>query len=455
MGTRTNGSHRRRLVGTGAAALLVLAACGSDDDDADSTTADSTEAGTDTTAGGGDETTAPADTTAPAGTAAPDDTAGGDASTLTVWTEDYYVSIFEPLVADWEAETGIDVEFVTKDFGTMVDDFISAVPVGEGPDVFIAPAATNNLVNNGVVAPVELGGRESEFAEVAIDGFTSNGVLYGVPFTVENIALYRNTELAPETPETFDEMIATGQQLVADGAASTAFGVGLDPTSGNPYLLMPLQSSFGSTLFARDADGNFDGSQLTIDDEAGIAFAEALGGWGASGAVNPDLTLDIALTQFTSGELPFLVTGPWDLATVKESGVPYAIDPIPSAGGEFAAPFVGFYGVYQSSQAANPIGASLFLTDFMTRTETQVGIWESAQNPPALTSAFEEVSSNPDMQAFGTVGQQAVPIPNIPEMDQVWGPWGETEMLILRGQGDPATLWREMAETIRSNIAGG
>ena len=184
--------------------------------------------------------------------------------------------------------------------------------------------------------------------------------------------------------------------------------------------------------------------------------AEWLAKEGKSGALSPDLTLDIALQSFKDGKSPFLVTGPWDLSGVKESGVKYAIDPIPSAGGETAAPFVGFYGVYASSQSKNPLAASLFLTDFMTSVDTQVGIWNEAKNPPALTAALEQVSSDPDMKAFGEIGATAVQIPPIPAMDQVWGPWGETQVLIQRGQGgDPAELWKAMAEKIRAAIAKG
>ena len=92
----------------------------------------------------------------------------------------------------------------------------------------------------------------------------------------------------------------------------------------------------------------------------------------------------------------------------------------------------------------------------MTSVETQVGIWEQAKNPPALTAALDVVSADPDMKAFGAIGATAVQIPPIPAMDQVWGPWGETEVLIQRGQGgDPVELWKAMAEKIRAAIAKG
>lgn len=431
-----------RILGTvaiGTAAALALAGCAS------SSSSDPTPSAVASSAAAAPSASASAAPSAPA--------ASGE---LTIWTEDYYVKIFEPLVKPWADANGLTVTFVTKDFGQMTDQFIAAVPAGEGPDLFIAPTGTNKLVSNGVVAPVELGDAAAGFNPVSIEAVTKDGQIYGVPFTVENIALYRNTDLAPTAPATFDEMVAAGDALVKSGEATIAFGIGQDPKGGNPYLVMPFQSSFGSQIFGMDADGNYDPNNLIIDDEAGQKFASWLAASGKSGALSPDLTSDIALQAFKDGKSPFMVTGPWDLAGVKESGVKYAIDPIPSAGGEIAAPFVGFYGVYASSESKNPLAASLFLTDFMTSVDTQVGIWEQAKNPPALTAALDEVSSDPDMKAFGAVGATAVQIPPIPAMDQVWGPWGETEVLIQRGQGgDPVKLWKAMAEKIRAAIAKG
>ena len=363
------------------------------------------------------------------------------------------MKIFEPVVKPWAEANGVTVKFVTKDFYEMGNQFISAVPAGEGPDLFISPAGTYNFVSNGVVAPVELGDLASGFDAGAITAMTQDGQIYGVPFTVENIALYRNVDLAPTAPATFDEMIKAGNALVKEGKAKSAFCIGQDPKGGNAYLLMPFMTSFGASIFAQDANGNYDGNQLIIDDAAGQAFATWLGKAGASGALNPDMTLDIALQQFKDGQCPFLVTGPWDLGGIKESGVNFSIDAIPTAGGEVAAPFVGNYAVYASSQAANPLAAQLFLTDFMTKTETQVEIWKGAQNPPALTAAFDAVSDDPYMKAFGEVGASGVQTPPIPAMDKVWGPWGETEVLIQRGDGNPVKLWKAMAEKIRADIA--
>ncbi|WP_088288162.1 extracellular solute-binding protein [Kineosporia sp. A_224] len=422
-------SQRRRFLGAGSvglAAALLLSACGSGSSTSPSSSTGSPSAAT---------------SSAPAVSGA-----------LTIWTEDYYVKIFEPIVKPWAAKNGLTVTFVTKDFGQMGDQFVAAVPAGKGPDIFISPASTNKLVSNGVVAPVELGDTANAFSKESISAVSQDGKIYGVPFTVENLAMFRNTALAPTAPTSFDDAFKTGQALVKAGKAKIPFAVGLDPKGGNPYMLMPLQSSFGSTIFGTDANGNFNPDDLTIGNEQGQAFAKWLAEAGKSGAISNNTTLDIALQTFKDGKTPYLITGPWDLGGIKSSGVKFSIDPVPSAGGQVAAPFVGNYAVYQSSQSKNPLAASLFLTDFMTQKDTQVAIWKEAQNPPALTAALDEVSADPNMKAFGEIGATAVLSPSIPAMDQVWGPWGLTQVAILNGQGDPVALWKAMAAKIEAAI---
>ncbi len=94
---------------------------------------------------------------------------------------------------------------------------------------------------------------------------TYDGKVYGVPYSIENVALVRNTDLVAEPAATYDEVIANGK------AAGTEypFLVGLSPEQGDPYHLYPLQTSFGSQVFAQNADGSYDASQLVLGDAAG------------------------------------------------------------------------------------------------------------------------------------------------------------------------------------------
>ncbi|WP_144720681.1 sugar ABC transporter substrate-binding protein [Agrococcus jejuensis] len=381
---------------------------------------------------------------------------GEDGGTITVWMDQNRADALGDVIASFEEESGTTVEVVIKEFGDIAGDFVTQAPGGEGPDVVIAPHdALGNLVSNGVVAPIELGDASGDFQDVAIEAMSYDGSVYGVPVSIENLALVRNTALAPEAPATWDDLVATGQAAVASGSAQYPLLVGLDPNTADPYHLYPLQASYGGPLFALNDDGTYDGSDLQIGNEGNLQFAAQLQQWGADGILNLSISQDIAKEQFAAGASPYTITGPWSLAQFDEAGIEYAIDPIPSAGGQSATPLVGVQGFMLSSYSENPIVATQFITDYMASEEAQTAIYEAGDRAPALTAAFEAMPADSPTAAFGEIGADAVPMPNVPEMAAIWDQWGATEAQIIGGQGDPTQLWTSMAEAIQSTIDAG
>lgn len=372
------------------------------------------------------------------------------AGSLIVWGDDR-VEALQDVAEQFEADRGVKVEFVQKEFGAIRDDFITQAPTGNGPDIIVgAHDWLGKLVQNGVVAPLELGTDVDAFQEVAIAAMSYEGQTYGLPYSVENVALVRNTELAPDAPATFDDLIAAGT------AAGTEypFLVGLDPAASDPYHLYPLQASFGAPVFETTADGTYDADALALGGEGGEAFATQLAAWGAAGILNTNISGDIALEEFIAGKSPFYLTGPWNIPAIAEGGISYAIDPVPTAGGQPATPFVGVQGFFVSSQSENPIAANDFLVNYIGTEEVQTALYEVGGRAPALLTAFEAAQSDEDVAAFGAVGADGVPMPNVPAMDSVWSDWGSTQVAIINGQGDPVELWRTMVANIESGIAG-
>lgn len=382
---------------------------------------------------------------------------GGSASSapemsgeLTVWVDQNRADALKDIVKTFEDETGVDVTLVVKDNAKIAADFTAQVPTGKGPDITIAAHdALGQFVNDGLVAPIEIGDKADEFLDVAISAFTYDDKVYGVPYAIENIALMRNTALASEAPATFDDMIAAGT------AAGTKypFVVGLSPENADPYHLYGFQTSFGNSVFAQNADGTYDGSQLTIADDAGIAYAKWLGEQGAAGTINLNLTQDLSKEAFNSGETPFIITGPWNVADAQAKGIDIAIDPIPTAGGEVAKPFVGVQGFYLSAKSENTLAANEFLVNYMGREDVQTALYEAGNRPPALKAAYEKAQSDPITKGFGDVGSTGAPQPSIPEMGSVWDSWGVAEAEIIKG-ADPTATWTKMAEDIQAKIDG-
>ncbi|WP_454115306.1 sugar ABC transporter substrate-binding protein [Microbacterium lacticum] len=380
-----------------------------------------------------------------------DDASKGDSGALTVWVDANRARALEDVAKTFEQDKGVKVNLVVKDYGKIRDEFTAQVPTGKGPDITIGGHDwIGAFVKDGIVAPVELGDKSADFEKIAMEAVSYDGKTYGLPYAIENIAILRNTALADSTPATFDEMIAKGR------AAGTEypFVVGLDPQAADPYHLYPFQTSFGNSVFARNADGSYDPSQLTIGDEAGQQFAGWLTAQGDTGTkvLNLNLSGDLAKEAFNAGKSPYFLTGPWNVADAQSAGVDVSVDAIPSAGGSAAQPFAGVQAFFLSAKSTNPIVANEFLVNYIATDDVQTKLFEAGGRPPALTESFEAAQSDPIVGGFATVGANAVPMPSIPEMGSVWDDWGKTEAALIKGSADPAADWVKMADAIKAKL---
>ena len=128
-----------------------------------------------------------------------------------------------------------------------------------------------NLVQNGAVDPIQLTEAQlAGFPQIAIDAVTFGGQIYGVPYALENVALFRNTDLAPEAPATIEELVETGRSLQADGKTSEILCLQVGD-QGDVYHMYPLYTSGGGYLFGTAADGTLDPSDLGVGTEVSMA----------------------------------------------------------------------------------------------------------------------------------------------------------------------------------------
>ncbi|WP_309081262.1 maltose ABC transporter substrate-binding protein [Zhihengliuella sp.] len=424
--TRTISRRSAALGALGVSAVLALSACGG--------------------------STEPAETTAASGSAAAGDT------TLTMWTDAERAPALEGIAAQFEEEKGIAVDLVVKDFAAVRDDFITQAPTGKGPDVLVGPHDwLGTLVQNGVVAPVQLGDKAGEFSEASVQAMTYEGQTYGVPYSVENIALIRNTALVGEAHEDFADVVAAGQAAVDAGDAEFPFLVGLDPKQADPYHMYPLQTSFGAPVFERGEDGSYDVSKLAMNNDGGKDFAQLLADHGdqGTGVFNSNITGDIAKEKFAAGASPYFLTGPWNIPVIEEAGIDFAVDPLPKAGPEAAQPFIGVNGFFVSAHSKNQLAANEFVVNYLSTEAAQDALFDQGGRPPALNASFEKAASDPVVAAFGEIGADGVPMPAAPEMQAVWADWGATELSLIKGNAaDPAAAWEEMSQNIEAKFEG-
>ncbi|ANC31485.1 sugar ABC transporter substrate-binding protein [Isoptericola dokdonensis] len=372
---------------------------------------------------------------------------------LVVWVDENRQPAVEAAAEDFTAETGVEVETVVKNFEDIRADFLAQVPTGEGPDITIgAHDWLGSLIVNGVVDTIDLGGRESEFEDVAIEAMTYDGQLYGLPYALESVALVRNTELAPEpAPATFDEMVAAAGET----DAKLPFVINTAGADGDAYTYYAFQTSFGAPVFVQNEDGSYT-TEIGMGGDEGYAYADWLAeqGQAGEGVLSTDWTYDIANQEFSDGNAPYTVAGPWAISTFTDAGVDVAVDPIPSAGGETAAPFVGVQGFYLSAQSENKLVATQFLTNYITTDEAMQALYDADPRLPAFSTTAEAVASDPIVAGFLASAQQGTPMPSIPEMGDVWDHWNAAEASIISGQAKPKAAWDKMLADLDTTLNG-
>lgn len=379
-----------------------------------------------------------------------DDAVDASGVTLTIWTDENRKPAIEAAAKAFEDETGGKIKLVQKNFEDIRNDFTNQVPTGEGPDITIgAHDWLGSLVQAGVVSTIDLGDVVSNLEKVSLDAFTYDGQLYALPYSLETIALIQNTDLVGEAaPATFDEMI----QKAKDAGAQRPFVINTAGTKGDAYTMYGFQTSFGAPVFVQDKSGSYT-SEVGMGGDNGTKFAQWLGANGETGPGYLSTTIDYDTNNelFASGQAAYTIQGPWAIETLTAKGAKIKVNPIPSAGGETAAPFVGVQGFYISSQSKNALVAQEFLTKYLATYDAQKALYEADPRIPAWTKLADEVSSDPVIAGFVASAKAGVPMPNIPEMGAVWDLWNAAQVQIIKG-ADPASTWSKMVSDVQAAI---
>ncbi|PLC11260.1 ABC transporter substrate-binding protein [Kocuria flava] len=377
----------------------------------------------------------------------------GDPGSITIQAGEDEIPALQQIGEKFTADTGVEVEFVQREINAQaISDFISQSPTGQAPDIIVSPHDNlGQLAANGVVTPVQLGEEAEDFTENAQDAVVYDGVSYGVPYAVENVALIRNNALTTEAPGTFDELRAIGHQVMEQQGIEYPFTISQSPESGDPYHLYPLQTSFGAPVFERTEDGEYT-AELAMGGEDGHEFARYLADLGRTADLRTSMTPDIAKESFLNGQSPFHIGGPWELTDIEAAGMDVSVLPVPPAGNEEARPFVGVQSFFVNANAPNELAAQDFAANYLTTPEAQTAMYESTGRPPASETAIDRMEGDPLRSAYAEIAETGLPMPAIPEMGAVWSFWGATENAIVDGRGDPVELWDRMIANIEGQI---
>jgi maltose-binding protein MalE len=373
-------------------------------------------------------------------------------TTLLVWADETRAPVVEAAAALFETDSGIAVEVEVMPFLEIRGAALDAVPTGQGPDLFIdSNEGTGALVEAGIIAPLDLAGREADFVSVAIDAFSYGGQMYGLPFVTESVGLFYNKDLVPVPPADFEALRAACDGLgfpTADGLPCLAIPV------GEPLHQFPFVGGFGGYVFGFE-NGAFDVTDVGIDSPEAIAGATFLNDLYREGYADGAVDYSIMADLFNQGAVPFMWTGPWQVESVDAAGINYGVAPLPLMAGNDPRPFVGSQGFFLNAVSENSDTAVSFLLEYIATTPTMVQLAAITARPPALLSALGDAGVNPNLLAFAESASGGLPLPNIPDMDTAWAPLAEAFNALSQPGADPSSIMTNSGGLVRAAVGAG
>jgi len=382
-------------------------------------------------------------------------TAAHRAVNIVIWTDSDRAAAVTKVANDWAAKSGATVKVVTKNFGDIRDN-LATVTAADAPDVITAAHDwTGKLAANGLVQPIFLSSAvKKQFPSYTLDAFsygTAVKKLYGVPVAVENIGLVVNTKLA-KAPTTFSQL--ESEALSVKKKSHSSFGIAVQQgANGDAYHMYPFFSGLGGYIFGTNKAGNLDPKNIGVANPTFLKNASLINKWNKEGLISSKVDDAAAKNAFLKGQTAFWITGPWNADTLKKSGLQFKVMQMPA----IAKPSVPFLGVqgFMVTKFANDHGvgsaATDLVTNFMANPSAQTQLAAANFRPPANLKAH---SSDPVLAQFRAASKGGVPMPNIPQMDSVWGDLGQAWVKSTKGSGatPAATAFKTAARAIADKI---
>ncbi|WP_117238542.1 sugar ABC transporter substrate-binding protein [Thermus sediminis] len=376
---------------------------------------------------------------------------------ITVWTH------FPGPELEWlraqartfERTTGTRVEVVEVPFGDIKQKFLLGAPQRQAADVLVTIPHDwlGEMAQAGVVEPMArhvTQGYLADLEPVAVEAFTFRGRLMGLPAFAESVALIYNRRYVAQPPRTWEEFLS----LARRHTTGTSFGFLYD--IGNPYFNFGFFRAYGAeNVFAKDARGNLDPSRLLLGGEVGERALQFIKDLRFRHNLVPEgVDYGVADGAFKDGALAMTLNGPWALGDYKRARIDFGIAPFPTPPGARNpwGPFLGVQGVVVNTYSQNKTAAVNFAKTLVLGNNL-VAFNQAGGRIPVSKSAARALERDPVVAGFSRVFPLGTPMPNIPEMGKVWGPWGNAiSLAIQRPDSNVGRILETMAQEIQASL---
>jgi multiple sugar transport system substrate-binding protein len=421
---------------------VVMAACGDEDSSSSDTTDNTSETATDNTS---------TDTTTDT------EESSGLSGEITVWAHPYTdgstgeAEMWEKFIGDFEAETGVKVNFEQIPWKNRDQKILTALAAGQGPDVFyvipdqMPQYAEQQLILD--ISPYVTAEELSGFVPTAIEATSWKGKQYGMPIlqTAESLIYNKNilTELGVDEnslPTNWDEFKALAEKAKAAGYYAFSYAGG---------------GSLNNTLypFLWQAGGNVidENNNILINSAESVKAFELLNEMYTKGWIPQDSITAIEHDSLYYGGKLLAVNGSGISVNnlLAEKPFDFVIAPPLKDAEQLTYGTVGMF--VGSAISKNPEAAAAFMK-YITNTENQRTFNNITQYIPTRDDAKDIFTSQPYMAQLAGYTQYAKPGVIHPEGRNIM-PLIQAEIqAMLEGNQTPQEAADKSAEAINKLI---
>ncbi|EWG12541.1 extracellular solute-binding protein [Cytobacillus firmus] len=373
---------------------------------------------------------------------------------LVVWEDTDKGVALKPAIESFEKEYGIKVEFKELGMADKIRDQLRLDgPAGNAPDVVTLPHdQIGQVVTEGLLQEIKVDDSVLDtFTESSISAQMYDGKLYGLPKATETPVFIYNKALMEKAPETMDELYTQAKELTTGGQ------YGFLALFDNFYFAHGPIAGMGGYVF-NEKDGALDREDVGLNNEGAVEGAEFIQKWYSEGLFPKGIIGESGGAAmdglFNEGKAASVMNGPWALQGMKDAGIDVGVSVMPKlSNGEPVKTFMGVKGWNVTAFTKNPYWATK-LVEHITNEENAKIRFETTQEIPPVKSLIEDpvIADNEAAKAVAEQSQYAVPMPNIPEMAEVWGPMASALQTIATGKAEPKAALDDAVKTIKTNI---
>jgi arabinogalactan oligomer / maltooligosaccharide transport system substrate-binding protein len=374
---------------------------------------------------------------------------------LVVWEDKDKSGWLEKVAADFEKEYGIKIEYKEVEMASKLRDQLRLDgPAGTGPDIVTLPHdQIGQVVTEGLIAELKLDKEVTEkFSQSSIDAQTYDGKVYGLPKSSETPVLIYNKDLMAEAPKTMDELYTFSKDF------TKGENFGFLALWDNFYFAHGIIGGMGGYVFNNN-NGTLDPEDIGLNNKGAVEGTEYIQKWYTEGLFpngiigeNGGSAMD---GLFTEGKVAAVMNGPWSFQPYKDAGINIGVAALPTLpNGDHVKTFMGVKGWHVSAYSKNQEWAVKFL-EFITNDENAKYRFEQTAEVPTNVALLEDsaITENEGAKAVAEQSQYALPMPNIPEMGQVWDPMAKSLQTVVTGKTEPKAALDSAVEQIKANIA--